>query len=128
MFIIALLVESLGEIKDNEDIVISKLKKKHFLEKMSPQIVANVEEKLKLQWSPTQISGWLKRHGKEHVSDETIYNHIWKDKRQVGQLYKELRHQGKKYNKERKGTSGRGSISGRIDIKQRPSIVAKRLV
>ncbi|WP_220017494.1 helix-turn-helix domain-containing protein [Candidatus Rhabdochlamydia oedothoracis] len=68
--------------------------------KMTPQIVTRIEEKIKLQWSPIQISGWLKRHGKEHVSHETIYNHIWKDKRQGGQLYRELRHRGKKYNKQ----------------------------
>jgi IS30 family transposase len=61
--------------------------------KMTLKIIASVEEKLKLQWSPIQISGWLKRHGKEHISHETIYNHIWKDKRQGGQLYKELRRQ-----------------------------------
>ena len=94
--------------------------------KMTPQIVTSIEEKIKLQWSPIQISGWLKRHGKEHVSHETIYNHIWKDKQQGGQLYRELRHQGKKYNKQRKGTSGRGSIPGRIDIKQRPCIVEEK--
>ncbi|WP_350339709.1 IS30 family transposase [Candidatus Rhabdochlamydia oedothoracis] len=72
------------------------------------------------------MSGWLKRHGKEHVSHETIYNHIWKDKRQGGQLYRELRHRGKKYNKQRKGTSGIGNIPGRIDIKQRPCVVEKK--
>lgn len=94
--------------------------------KMTPAMVASIKEKLKLQWSPIQISGWLKKHGKEYVSHETIYNHIWKDKEQGGQLYKELRHQGKKYNKQRKGTAGRGSIPGRIDIKQRPSIVEKK--
>jgi IS30 family transposase len=94
--------------------------------KMTSQLIFSIEEKLKLQWSPVQISGWLKRHGKEYVSHETIYNHIWKDKQQGGQLYKELRHRGKKYNKQRKGTSGRGSIPNRIDIKQRPSIVEEK--
>ena len=92
---------------------------------MPPQIVRNMEEKLQLQWSPVQISGCLKRHGKEHVSHESIYNHIRKDKQQGGQLYKELRHQGKKYNKQRKANSGRGSIPGRIDIKERPAIVER---
>jgi IS30 family transposase len=94
--------------------------------KMTLQMAVSIEEKLKLQWSPIQISGWLKRHGKEQISHETIYNYIWKDKRQGGQLYKELRHQGKKYHKQRKGTSGRGCIPGRIDIRQRPSIVEKK--
>ncbi|QYF48745.1 hypothetical protein RHABOEDO_000957 [Candidatus Rhabdochlamydia oedothoracis] len=41
---------------------------------MIPRIVTSIEEKIKLQWSPIQISGWFKRHGKEHVSHETIYN------------------------------------------------------
>nr|WP_220017816.1 hypothetical protein [Candidatus Rhabdochlamydia oedothoracis] len=41
-------------------------------------------------------------------------------------FYRELRHRGKKYNKQRKGTSGRGNIPGRIDIKQRPCILEKK--
>jgi len=94
--------------------------------KINVQIATTIEEKLQSQWSPVQISGWLKRHGKEHVSHETIYNYIWKDKQQGGLLYKELRHQGKKYNKHGKGTSGRGCIPNRIDIDQRPSIVEEK--
>jgi IS30 family transposase len=91
--------------------------------KMNAQIAATIKDKLKEQWSPVQISGWLKRHGKEHVSHETIYSYIWKDKRNGGLLYKELRHQGKKYNKRGKGTAGRGCIPNRVDIAQRPAIV-----
>ena len=94
--------------------------------KINAQIATTIEEKLKSQWIPVQISGWLKRHSKEHVSHETIYNYIWKDKHQGGLIYKELRHQGKKYNKHGKGTSGRGCIPNRIDIDQRPSIVEEK--
>jgi len=92
-------------------------------QKITTQIAATIEGKLKFQWSPMQISGWLKRHGEEHVSHETIYSYIWKNKRQGGLLFKELRHHGKKYNKRSKGTSGRGCIPNRIDIAQRPVIV-----
>ena len=95
-------------------------------QKLTVQMEATIHEKLKLQWSPMQISGWLKRHGKEHVSHETIYNSIWKDKRNGGLLYKELRHQGKKYNKRSKGNAGRGCIPNRVDIDQRPSIVEEK--
>jgi len=84
-----------------------------------------IEEKLKLQWSPVQISGWLKNHQK-FISHETIYKHIWKDKKGGGQLYKELRHHGKKYNKRSKGTAGRGCIPGRVDISERPIIVEEK--
>lgn len=91
--------------------------------KMTPGLIAIIENKLKLQWSPVQISGWLKRQGKESVSHETIYKYIWKDKQEGGQLYQELRHHGKKYNKRSKGAAGRGCIIGRVDIEKRPSIV-----
>jgi IS30 family transposase len=89
-------------------------------------MIAMIEEKLRLNWSPEQISGWLKRQVDEHVSYETIYKHIWADKQQGGILYKCLRHSGKKYNKRSKGSSGRGCIPGRIDIKERPLIVEKK--
>lgn len=94
--------------------------------KLTPQIIKLIEEKLKLQWSPVQISGWLKQKGKGCVSHETIYKYIWKDKQQGGLLYKDLRHHGKKYNKRSKGTAGRGCIINRVDIDQRPSIVEEK--
>jgi len=94
--------------------------------KMTLSMVALIEEKLKLQWSPVQISGWLKQKNKGHISHETIYKHIWKDKQQGGFLYRELRHHGKKYNKRSKGTAGRGCIISRVDIDQRPLIVEEK--
>ena len=94
--------------------------------KMSTGMIAIVEEKLKLNWSPEQISGWLKRQRKGHVSYETIYKYIWADKKRGGFLYKCLRHSGKKYNKRSKGASGRGCIPGRVDIKERPGIVEEK--
>lgn len=65
--------------------------------KMTPQLTVFVEEKLKLQWSPEQISGRFKQEHTVNISHETIYKHIWKDKRNGGSLYRHLRHHGKKY-------------------------------
>ena len=90
-------------------------------------MIVLIEEKLGLQWSPVQISGWLKKHFEKNVSHETIYKYIWKDKRLGGFLYKEIRHAGKKYNKRSKGTAGRGCIPNRIDIKERPLIVEGKM-
>lgn len=91
---------------------------------MTAELVATIDAKLRLQWSPEQISGWLRRQkGDRAVSHETIYKHIWRDKRQGGDLYKELRHHGKKYNKRGSKKAGRGCIPGRIDIAERPEIV-----
>jgi IS30 family transposase len=86
-----------------------------------------VEEKLKLQWSPEQISGRLKIERATRISHETIYKHIWSDKRKGGFLYKHLRHHGKKYNHRSKGSAGRGCIPNRVDIDQRPPIVEEKI-
>ena len=95
--------------------------------KMTPTMISTIEEKLNLQWSPVQISGWLKKLGEAVVSHETIYQYIWKDKLKKGLLYQNLRHSGKKYNKRSKGMAGRGCIPNRIDIDERPVIVEKKV-
>lgn len=95
--------------------------------KMKPKLVTMIENKLTLeQWSPDQISGWLKKRGETFVSHECIYRHVWCDKKNGGKLYLHLRHSGKKYNKRKGKTSGRGLIPNRMDIDQRPAIVAKK--
>ncbi len=94
--------------------------------KMTLERIEIIEDKLKMQWSPVQISGWLKRKKLEHVSHESIYKHVWADKKKGGSLYKELRHRGKKYNKRSKKTAGRGCIPNRVDIDKRPLIVEEK--
>jgi IS30 family transposase len=95
--------------------------------KMKPGLVREIEEKLTQdQWSPDQISGWLKRQGRVFISCERIYRHIWKDKRNGGELWRHLRHSGKKYNRRKGKTSGRGLIPGRVDIAERPAIVQEK--
>jgi IS30 family transposase len=95
--------------------------------KMTPEMIALIENGLKQQWSPEQISGWLKKQDIDTaVSHETIYKHVWQDKKKGGSLYKELRHHGKKYNKRGSGKAGRGCIPGRTDISERPAIVEEK--
>ena len=38
-----------------------------------------VEEKLRLDWSPEQISGWLKKNNQDSVSHESIYQYVYAD-------------------------------------------------
>jgi len=95
--------------------------------KMKPNLIEIIEEKLKLQWSPEQISGRLKRiYGAKGVSHEMIYRYVWENKQQGGELYKNLRHNGKKYNKRGSKKAGRGFIPNRVDIDKRPSIVEEK--
>lgn len=95
--------------------------------KMTPDVIAIIEAKLcEEQWSPEQISGWMKATQKRSVSHECIYRHIYADKHNGGTLHKHLRRTGKKYNKRKGKTAGRGLIPCRIDIDERPAIVTER--
>ena len=92
--------------------------------KLTPTLIAIIEEKLlEEEWSPDQIAGRLEEEGIANISHETIYQHIWKDKRTGGTLYQHLRHHGKKYNKRSSGKAGRGCIPNRVDIDERPPVV-----
>ena len=75
------------------------------------------------QWSPEQISGWLKMHKHETVSHSWIYQHIAKDREEGGELSNHLR-RGGSYQKG--PVEYRGKIVNRIPIEQRPEIVSKR--
>jgi IS30 family transposase len=57
---------------------------------------AQVELLLQMDWSPQQISGRLLREEGIHVSHEDIYQYIYADKRQGGDLHKHLRCQKKR--------------------------------
>ena len=95
--------------------------------KMTPDLVELIEQKLmQEQWSPDQISGRLAKDGVAFISHERIYQHVWKDKKAGGKLYLHLRHGSKKYNKRKGKNSGRGLIPNRVDIGQRPPIVAAK--
>ena len=91
--------------------------------KMTPGMVSLIESKLRLEWSPEQVSGWLLENNGQLMSHETIYLHIWADKKAGGQLYTFLRRQGKKYDKRRNGKASRGQIKDRVSIDDRPEVV-----
>ena len=94
--------------------------------RMTKHIQARVCEYLLLEWSPEQISGYLKSEGAAWVSHETIYQFVLEDKRNGGALYKQLRHAGKKRKKRYGGSDRRGEIKDRISIDKRPKSIEKR--
>jgi IS30 family transposase len=91
-------------------------------QKMTSAMISVIESKLRLDWSPEQISGWLLDDRQLLISHETIYLHVWSDKRFGDDLYKHLRRQGKKYDKRRNGKPTRGQIKGRVSIDERAHI------
>jgi len=91
--------------------------------KMTPEMIKLIDSKLRLKWSPEQISGWLLEEREELISHETIYLHIWADKASGGDLFTYLRRQGKAYQARSKSQAGRGHIRNRVSIYERPEIV-----
>ena len=81
-----------------------------------------VETLLKQDWSPEQISSRLFQEQGLRVSHESIYLHIYQDKRQGGDLHKHLRCQ-KKRRKRYGKQDRRGRIPNRISIDDRPATV-----
>lgn len=93
---------------------------------MTDKLKKTVTGYLLQEWSPEQISGYLKSAGTERVSHETIYQFILDDKKNGGVLYKQLRHSGKKRKKRYGSTDRRGEIKDRISIDDRPKSIEKR--
>ena len=95
-----------------------------------------VAEKLRLQWSPVQVAGWLKRtypHDETHqVSHETIYRTLFIQAR--GALKKELllhlrRTRGMRRSRHHtQKTPDHGRISGTVSIRERPAEAEDRAV
>ena len=91
--------------------------------KMTPANVVLIERGLRQEWSPEQISGWLKKERSICISFETIYLYVWADKRQGGDLYTHLRHQVKGYRSRKRRHASRGKIKNRVSIHDRPGEV-----
>jgi IS30 family transposase len=93
--------------------------------KMTPEVIALIDAKIVIDWSPEQISGWLKGEQGLLISHERIYQHIWTDKLNGGSLFQHLRHSGEK-RKQYGSKNQRGQIRNRISIDERPAIVGEK--
>ncbi len=87
---------------------------------------AQVEELIRRQWSPEQVAGHLGRIGQLTISHETIYRHIWRDKREGGLLYAHLRGARKRRRKRYGSYDSRGRLAGKRLIGERPPEVETR--
>ena len=95
--------------------------------KMTPVMMELVEHFIRQDFSPEQVSGYLARKHKIKISHETIYKHIWSDKRKGGTLYKHLRHSNREYRKRYGTKERRGRIAGQISIDLRPAVVDAKM-
>lgn len=101
-------------------------RRKRERKRIQPQTWAWIEEKIREDWSPEQVSLWMKKYKKNSVSHEWIYQYIYADKRAGGALHKHLRCQ-KKRRKRYGSNKRRGRIPNRVSIEHRPAIVDERI-
>lgn len=94
--------------------------------RFSAEDFAQVEELLCRQWSPEQVAGHLARLGHLSISHETIYRHIWRDKRAGGLLYTHLRGARKRRRKRYGAYDSRGKLAGKRLLSERPASVETR--
>ncbi len=84
-----------------------------------------IEELIRQEWSPEQVSDWLKVNFGLHISHEWIYQYILMDKHAGGDLHRHLRCQ-KKRRKRYGSYERRGKLKNRVSIDERPAIVDTR--
>ena len=94
--------------------------------KFTDKVRQIVDKKISEQYSPDQVSGKLKMSG-IHISHEWIYQYLLDDKRNGGQLYRNLRHSHRKRKKRYGSHERRGQIPNRVSIDKRPEIVDTRV-
>jgi len=94
--------------------------------RLTEAVRSQVIGKLRLDWSPEQISGRMRLDGGDWVSCETIHRLVWRDKRAGGDLHTCLRHSSRKRGKRYGKHDFRGRIPGRTDISERPQAVEAR--
>lgn len=111
-------------------LIAEKLAQKRRTEKGKRRIKAEVwkeiDERLRENWSPEQISGRRQVPGQYPVSHEWIYQHIYIDKKSGGDLHTYLRcrkKRRKRYGSYRKRAAFAGFPKS---IDERPAIVAER--
>jgi transposase, IS30 family len=85
-----------------------------------------VKELLRQEWSPEQISGYLKSREKMKISHERIYQYVWVDKENGGRLYEHLRGARKQRRKRYGRNDSRGKLAGKRPITERPASVERR--
>ncbi len=87
-----------------------------------------VKHLLRKKLSPEQIVGFIRRFNlmRRRLSHETIYQYIWRDKANGGNLWCHLRQSAKRRRKRYKAYDSRGRLANKRHISERPSSVETR--
>lgn len=91
--------------------------------KFRPEDWLEVDRLVRQDLSPAQISGRMASENTLQISHETIYRHIYDEKRAGGDLWLHLRCQKPRRKRYGSGQERRGTLKNRIVIDERPAIV-----
>lgn len=94
--------------------------------KITGEVCGWIEQLIRQDLSPQQVVDYLKTHKNLSLHHETLYQWIYADKAAGGDLYTHLRVVSKPYRKRYGSYDRRGKIKNRVDIDERPAIVALR--
>jgi IS30 family transposase len=98
----------------------------HKAVKLDLKLKAQISILIQQDWSPEQVSGYLKKQNLADISHESIYQFISTDKKSGGSLYLHLRCRRKKYKKRYGSNDRRGEIPNRKSIDERPKVVDEK--
>ena len=98
----------------------------HKARKVTEPVKDLIEILIRQELSPQQVVDYLKRRKKVTLHHETVYQLIYDDKAQGGDLYNHLRIASKPYRKRYGTYDRRGRIKNRTCIEQRPAVVDRR--
>ena len=112
--------------KQAHSLAVAREEPKHGPYKMNPVIMMRIVERLEVKWSPEQIYNRLKMEGDEIVSAETIYKFIQEDRKNGGELWKNLRRSGRHRKKRFPSEDRRGKIKNTRSISKRSKKANKR--
>lgn len=91
--------------------------------KITEEVRSQLETLLRQELSPQQAADYLERHTGVSLHHETIYQLIYADKANGGDLYTHLRVASKPYRKRYGSNDRRGKLKNRVSIDERPAVV-----
>ncbi|MBA3015172.1 MAG: IS30 family transposase [Proteobacteria bacterium] len=98
----------------------------HNANKFPPEDWAQVDVLIRDKLSPEQVSSRMVMEKTLKISHETIYMHVYNDKRAKGDLWLHLNSQKRYRKRYGSGQERSGTLKNRISIDDRPKIILSR--
>lgn len=112
--------------KQAQQISDDKRKSAYKVRKVTDEVKTKIETLIRQELSPQQVAGYLSKYEGTSLHHETIYQLVYADKQDGGDLYQHLRIVSKPYRKRYGSYDRRGKIKNRVCIEERPDVVARR--